>query len=156
MPTISRQIIATPPCNFARRHIHLISADSITMAPSKTKTMKNKHAGSKSGIGKHASKKQPGPPDGIVKPKQSKGTPPAKAQLQTKVQKLLDKRKKLKNKKYTDEELGVPQLNMITPVGVEKPRGKKKGKVFVDDRVSHTPSPLNTSRSMSSVSNEAY
>lgn len=24
-------------------------------------------------------------------------------------------------------------LNMITPVGVEKPRGKKKGKVFVDD-----------------------
>jgi hypothetical protein len=25
---------------------------------------------------------------------------------------------------------------MITPVGVEKPKGKKKGKVFVDDRVS--------------------
>lgn len=24
---------------------------------------------------------------------------------------------------------------MITPVGVEKPKGKKKGKVFVDDRV---------------------
>jgi len=24
---------------------------------------------------------------------------------------------------------------MITPIGVEKPKGKKKGKVFVDDRV---------------------
>ena len=36
---------------------------------------------------------------------------------------------------YTDKELGLPMLNMITPVGVEKPRGKKKGKVFVDDSV---------------------
>jgi 60S ribosomal subunit assembly/export protein LOC1 len=24
---------------------------------------------------------------------------------------------------------------MVTPVGVTKPKGKKKGKVFVDDRV---------------------
>lgn len=40
-----------------------------------------------------------------------------------------------KRKVYTDKELGLPKLNMITPVGVEKPRGKKKGKVFVDDRV---------------------
>ena len=39
-------------------------------------------------------------------------------------------------KVYTEKELGVPQLNMITPVGVEKPKGGKKGKVFVDDRVS--------------------
>ena len=31
--------------------------------------------------------------------------------------------------------MGIPALNMITPVGVEKPKGKKKGKVFVDDRV---------------------
>ena len=36
---------------------------------------------------------------------------------------------------YTDKELGIPKLNMITPVGVEQPRGKKKGKVFVDDQV---------------------
>jgi hypothetical protein len=42
---------------------------------------------------------------------------------------------KKKRRIYTEKELGVPKLNMITPVGVEKPRGKKKGKVFVDDQV---------------------
>ena len=42
---------------------------------------------------------------------------------------------KKKRKVYTGKELGLPKLNMVTPVGVEKPRGKKKGKVFVDDRV---------------------
>lgn len=36
---------------------------------------------------------------------------------------------------YTEKELDIPQLNMITPIGVGKPKGKKKGKVFVDDRV---------------------
>lgn len=108
------------------------------MAPSKTKTVKNKHAGGKSGLGKHASKKPSGPPpppDGIVKSKKTKGTPPAQNPLKNQVQRLLDKRKKNKNKTYTAEQLGIPKLNMITPVGVEKPRGKKKGKVFVDDRV---------------------
>ena len=42
---------------------------------------------------------------------------------------------KKKRRVYTDEELGLPKLNMITPVGVELPKGKKKGKVFVDDHV---------------------
>lgn len=42
---------------------------------------------------------------------------------------------KKKRRVYTDKELGIPQLNMITPVGVELPKGKKKGKVFVDDQV---------------------
>jgi 60S ribosomal subunit assembly/export protein LOC1 len=42
---------------------------------------------------------------------------------------------KRRNKKrtYTDKELNLPTLNMIIPAGVEKPRGQKKGKVFVDD-----------------------
>ncbi|MCJ1322641.1 60S ribosomal subunit assembly/export protein [Xylographa vitiligo] len=40
---------------------------------------------------------------------------------------------KKKRKVYTDKELGLPKLNMITPVGVEAPKGKKRGKVFVDD-----------------------
>jgi 60S ribosomal subunit assembly/export protein LOC1 len=40
-----------------------------------------------------------------------------------------------KKKTYSDKELGIPALNMITPVGVQKPKGKKKGKVFVDDAV---------------------
>lgn len=31
--------------------------------------------------------------------------------------------------------MDLPSLNMITPVGVQTPRGKKKGKVFVDDQV---------------------
>ena len=39
-----------------------------------------------------------------------------------------------KKKTYTAEELGLPQLNGIVPVGVTKPKGKKKGKVFVDDQ----------------------
>lgn len=43
--------------------------------------------------------------------------------------------KKKKKRTYTEEELGIPKLNMITPVGVQKPKGKKKGKVFVDDQV---------------------
>ena len=43
---------------------------------------------------------------------------------------------KKKRKVYTDKELGLPKLNMITPVGVEAPKGKKRGKVFVDDAVS--------------------
>lgn len=43
---------------------------------------------------------------------------------------------KKKRRVYTDKELGLPKLNMITPVGVDLPKGKKKGKVFVDDQVS--------------------
>ena len=43
---------------------------------------------------------------------------------------------KKKKRVYTDKELGVPKLNMITPVGVDQPKGKKKGRVFVDDQVS--------------------
>jgi 60S ribosomal subunit assembly/export protein LOC1 len=46
------------------------------------------------------------------------------------------KPKKKKQRVYTDKELGLPALNMITPAGVQKPKGKKKGKIFVDDRES--------------------
>lgn len=42
---------------------------------------------------------------------------------------------KKKRKVYTDKELGIPKLNMITPAVPEQSRGKKKGKVFVDDQV---------------------
>jgi len=42
---------------------------------------------------------------------------------------------KRKKRVYTEKELGIPKLNMITPVGVDLPKGKKKGKVFVDDQV---------------------
>jgi 60S ribosomal subunit assembly/export protein LOC1 len=43
--------------------------------------------------------------------------------------------KKTKKREYTEDELDLPKLNMITPAGVVKPRGKKKGKTFVDDQV---------------------
>ena len=42
---------------------------------------------------------------------------------------------KKKKRVYTEKELGIPKLNMITPVGVELPKGKRKGKVFADDQV---------------------
>lgn len=41
---------------------------------------------------------------------------------------------KKKRRLYTEKELGIQKLNMITPVGVELPKGKKR-KVFVDDQV---------------------
>lgn len=41
--------------------------------------------------------------------------------------------KSAKPSRNTEKELGIPALNMITPVGVQKPKNKKKGKIFVDD-----------------------
>lgn len=98
------------------------------MAPSRTTTVKSKHAANKSGI-RNSKKSNKPQGDGISKsrkPPKSK-TPPLKSSGG-----LV---KKKKRKTYTEKELGVPTLNMITPVGVEKPKGKKKGKVFIDDRV---------------------
>ena len=43
--------------------------------------------------------------------------------------------KKKKRRVYTEKELGIPKLNTIKPVGVDIPKGKKRGKVFVDDQV---------------------
>ncbi|WYZ38804.1 hypothetical protein EsH8_III_000718 [Colletotrichum jinshuiense] len=105
------------------------------MGPSKTRTIKNKHAANGSGIrnSKTASKKEV--PDGIVRKSKDtpKGTKPLKGKGKSSLEALLKKRKK---KVYTEAELDIPKLNMITPVGVQKPKGKKKGKIFVDDRES--------------------
>jgi 60S ribosomal subunit assembly/export protein LOC1 len=103
------------------------------MAPSRTTTVKSKHAANKSGIrnSKNSTKPQS---DGVSKqrkPPKSKA-PPLKSSGGTV--------KKKRQRIYTEKELGIPALNMITPVGVERPKGKKKGKVFVDDRVCHSPS----------------
>ena len=58
-------------------------------------------------------------------------TPKAKPEVKTKrVNPTAGKKKK---RAYTAEELGVPKLNGIIPAGVQKAKGKKKGKVFVDD-----------------------
>ncbi|KAM0452403.1 hypothetical protein ACHAO4_005614 [Trichoderma viride] len=104
------------------------------MAPSKTRTIKNKHAGPKGGSGaaaKGGDKRSA--TDGVSKPKSKKPKGPVVSQqVKEKNRALLMKRPKKKT--YTAEELGIPTLNMITPIGVEKPKGKKKGKVFVDDK----------------------
>ena len=62
--------------------------------------------------------------------KKSKAPPPK----QQKTKSITPAKKK--TRVYTEKELGIPKLNMITPVGVELPKGKKKGKVFVDDQES--------------------
>ncbi|KAI2778670.1 hypothetical protein F4815DRAFT_447172 [Daldinia loculata] len=101
------------------------------MAPSRTKTVKNKHAANKSGISSSKSSKG-GPSDGIVKSKR-KGPVLSK---QVRGKNTPDLLKKKKKRVYSEKELGIPELNMVTPVGVTKPKGKKKGKVFVDDKES--------------------
>lgn len=45
----------------------------------------------------------------------------------------MKKRRRLADLAKLEKEL--PKLNMITPAGVVKPRGGKKGKVFVEDKV---------------------
>ncbi|TRX96142.1 hypothetical protein FHL15_002866 [Xylaria flabelliformis] len=102
------------------------------MAPQRTKTIKNKHATNKSGVSASKSSKSDSS-NGVSKSKKPTGAPLAK---QMKGRTMADLLKKKKKKIYTEKELGIPQLNMITPVGVTKPKGKKKGKVFVDDKES--------------------
>lgn len=70
------------------------------------------------------------------KPKQS-GPRPKTVQVKTKPgSQTANKAPKKKKRVYTDKELKLPDLNMITPAGVTKPQGKKKGKIFVDDKES--------------------
>ncbi|KAH8882840.1 hypothetical protein GQ53DRAFT_753375 [Thozetella sp. PMI_491] len=103
------------------------------MAPTRTRTVKNKHAANKSGIGGSKASKRP-QSDGILKSKKPKAKiPTSQAKGRPNISELLKKRKK---RTYTEKELDIPKLNTITPIGVQKPKGKKKGKVFVDDRES--------------------
>ncbi|KAJ5279969.1 hypothetical protein N7478_005341 [Penicillium angulare] len=59
--------------------------------------------------------------------------PPPK-EVKSKARTETDLMAKKKKRKYTEAELDLPKLNTITPVGVVKPKGKKKGKTFVDDQ----------------------
>ncbi|KAG5994717.1 hypothetical protein E4U52_000840 [Claviceps spartinae] len=106
------------------------------MAPSKTRTVKNKHAAPKGGSsssskgGASAGAKR-SDTDGITKRSRKPKGPVVSQQVKEKNRAAM--LKKPKKKIYTEAELGIPELNMVTPVGVIKPKGKKKGKVFVDD-----------------------
>ncbi|KAJ4556335.1 60S ribosomal subunit assembly/export protein [Exophiala dermatitidis] len=105
-----------PPSNAKTTNKNLKARKSATSGSS---------AASKSKIGKR-------PP-----PKQVKTKPGVHSQTATGTSSSsAAKSSKRKQKTYTDKELNLPALNMITPVGVQKPRGKKKGKVFVDDKES--------------------
>jgi 60S ribosomal subunit assembly/export protein LOC1 len=105
------------------------------MGVARTKTVKNKHATRGSGIknSKAASRVENDP---VVRAKKNKNGGKAPLKPSQIVKELQKKRKK---KVYSEKELGIPELNMVTPIGVEKPKGKKKGKVFVDDRVRKAP-----------------
>jgi len=106
---------------------------SENMAPSKTRTIKNKHAAGKPSArgGKSTTKPES---SGISKSKKPQGKSQAK-QVHGKTSSLADILRKRKKKTYSEKELDLPKLNMITPAGVVKPKGKKKGKIFVDDKV---------------------
>lgn len=101
------------------------------MAP--TKTVRNKLSLNKGNKGGKGSKTSTSVGPNTKKSRVSKKikAPPPKQQKT----KSAPAPAKKKRRVYTDKELGIPQLNMITPVGVGLPKGKKKGKVFVDDQV---------------------
>jgi 60S ribosomal subunit assembly/export protein LOC1 len=65
----------------------------------------------------------------------SKVKRPPPTEVKSKSRSAPEQQKKTKKRQYTEKELDLPTLNMITPVGVQQPRGKKKGKTFVDDQV---------------------
>ncbi|KKA29030.1 hypothetical protein TD95_002184 [Thielaviopsis punctulata] len=100
----------------------------------RTATIKNKAALNKANQAKEKAMRNK-PPTGVVKAKKQKGTPPSSApKTASGLVELL--RKRNKKKVYSEKELDLPALNKITPIGVVKPKGKKKGKVFVDDKES--------------------
>ncbi|OJJ38479.1 hypothetical protein ASPWEDRAFT_105734 [Aspergillus wentii DTO 134E9] len=68
----------------------------------------------------------------VSKKNAPKRPPPQEVKAKARTEKSL--LKKNKKRQYTEEELDLPKLNAITPVGVVKPKGKKKGKTFVDDQ----------------------
>lgn len=70
----------------------------------------------------------------VSKNKSKEKRPPPK-EVKGKPRSAPDQLKKKRKREYTEQELNLPALNTITPVGVQKPRGKKKGKIFVDDQV---------------------
>ena len=71
-----------------------------------------------------------------VDKKKKKNTAPLAQEVKSKARTASEQLGKRKKRKYTEEELDLPKLNSIRPVGLVKPKGKKKGKTFVDDKVS--------------------
>ncbi|CAL5868257.1 uncharacterized protein PFLUO_LOCUS2481 [Penicillium psychrofluorescens] len=70
----------------------------------------------------------------VSKSTKPKGKRPPPKEVKAKARTAPENLKKKKKRVYTEAELDLPRLNAITPVGVVKPKGKKKGKTFVDDQ----------------------
>ncbi|KAL2001155.1 hypothetical protein VTN02DRAFT_2179 [Thermoascus thermophilus] len=107
------------------------------MAPNRG-TSKGPKAGGDKGKGNNKKSPLSATSSGVSKSSKSKAKakrPPPK-EVKNKPRTAPEQLKKTKKREYTEKELDLPQLNMITPVGVTKPRGKKKGKTFVDDQES--------------------
>jgi 60S ribosomal subunit assembly/export protein LOC1 len=90
------------------------------------------HKGAASG-GAKGSKPTLGSASRVSKKNAPKRPPPQ--EMKSKPRTMQENLKKKKKRVYTEKELDLPELNAITPVGVVKPKGKKKGKTFVDDQV---------------------
>lgn len=74
-------------------------------------------------------------PEGISKRRQ-KSLSLAKPGGEQKSKSVKSKDGRKKKRVYTESELDIPKLNSIVPAGIAKPKGQKKGKVFVDDPAS--------------------
>lgn len=97
------------------------------MAPTKPKGNAAKGAG-KSG-GKSA------PSSSSSKSKKLNSNPRTSTKPTTKTKPITAKEKYFKKRhSYSEKSLDLPKLNTITPAGVQKIKGKKKGKIFVDDQ----------------------
>ncbi|KAF2280486.1 uncharacterized protein EI97DRAFT_124253 [Westerdykella ornata] len=101
------------------------------MTPTKSSGSKGKPSGKANSSSK--SKPKGSAPTGISKRK-AKSLALAKPGGAQKTKSLTSSDTKQKKKRvYTEKELNIPKLNGIIPAGIAKPKGQKKGKVFVDD-----------------------
>ena len=146
--SFGKKSVAEHPCKnplvyqTAKILLFLFLLHTTAMAPNRgsSKSTRGIKSGSSRGgtSGNSAGRK----PTGVSKSRTSNKTslPPPKQQKTMSASSKLKNGARKKHRVYTAKELGLPKLNMITPVGVEAPRGKKRGKVFVDDPVSNASS----------------
>ncbi|KAF2746730.1 hypothetical protein M011DRAFT_494880 [Sporormia fimetaria CBS 119925] len=119
------------------RNIAFTTQATHTMAPTKSSGSKGGKgntggkAGGKSGGKSSGPAKKGSAPTGISKKKQKSLSLAKPGGAQKTKSKPTDGKKK--KRVYTEAELDIPKLNGIVPAGVAKPKGQKKGKVFVDD-----------------------
>ncbi|KZM25188.1 60S ribosomal subunit assembly/export protein [Ascochyta rabiei] len=106
------------------------------MAPTKPSSKgKSGPKGKSAGGAASKSKARGKEPEGISKRKQ-KSLSLAKPGGAQKTKSFRTKDGKKKKRVYTEAELDIPKLNSIVPAGIAKPKGQKKGKIFVDDPAS--------------------